>query len=170
VSAGEPEPTSTALAQVTPQATNVWEDRRLQKLWLATQRREWHSLAIVGADKGVDTLPLAEMLAHIAWAYRGQPSCVFDLRDLGLRLADYQAREIGAQVAAGVRVIVSLRSPAENPTAIAIARHADAVVLCVETGKTRLKVAERTIAELGRERVLGTIVLRKRSDKERDGE
>ena len=81
---------STALAVVAPAVPNVWEDARLQTLWLATQRREWRSLAVIGADAGVETLRISEMLAQIAWAYRGQPSAVFDFRDLGLRLADYQ--------------------------------------------------------------------------------
>ena len=108
----------------------------------------------------METLQIAELLARVAWAYRGQPSCVFDLRDLGLRLADYQMREVRAQVEAGASVIVALRSTSENPTAVPVARQADAVVLCIGMGQTRLKSAERTIAEVGRDRVLGSIIVR----------
>jgi len=133
---------------------------RLQKLWLATQRREWRSLAVLAASKGVETIQIAELLAQVAWAYRGQPSCVFDLRDLGLRLADYQMREVHAQVEAGTRVMIALRSTSENPTAIPLARLADSVVLCIDLAKTRFDEAERTIAEIGRDRVLGAIVVR----------
>jgi hypothetical protein len=143
----------------------AWDDAKLQKLWLATQRREWRSLAVLAASKGVDTLPIAETLAHIAWAYRGQPSCVFDLRDLSLRLADYQMREVVAQADAGARVLISLRSTAENPTAIPLARHADAVVLCIALGETRLKLAEDAIAEVGRDRILGSILVRPKDPK-----
>lgn len=152
---------STALAVAAPAVPNVWEDARLQSLWLATQRREWRSLAVIGADAGVETLKISEMLAQIAWAYRGQPSCVFDFRDLGLRLADYQMREVQTQVDAGVRAILALRSISENPTAIPLARLADAVVLCIDLAKTRFDEAERTIAELGRDRVIGSIVIRR---------
>jgi len=159
VSPDVPEP-STALALPPPGKTHVWEDVRLQKLWLATQRREWRSLAVLAASSGVDTIQIAELLAHVAWAYRGQPSCVFDLRDLGLRLADYQMREVQAQVEAGSRVMIALRSTSENPTAVPIARQADAVVLCIGMGETRFKSAERTIAEVGRDRVLGSIIIR----------
>jgi hypothetical protein len=137
-----------------------WEDVRLQKLWLATQRRTWRSLAVMAASKAVDTLPIAEMLAQIAWCYRGQPSCVFDLRDVSLRLAEYQIREAQAQVDAGTRVLIALRSVGENPTAALIAREVDAVVLCVQLGRTEMKAAERTIDEIGRDRVLGSIVVR----------
>jgi hypothetical protein len=151
---------SASIALPWPGKPPVWEDVRLQKLWLATQRREWRSLAVLAASKGVETLPIAELLAHVAWAYRGQPSCVFDLRDLGLRLADYQMREVQAQVEAGASVLIALRSTSENPTAVPIARQADAVVLCIGMGETRFKSAERTIAEVGRDRVLGSIIVR----------
>jgi hypothetical protein len=151
---------SAALALVAPEKPNLWDDVRLQRLWLATQRRQWRSLAVLAASPGVETLQVAELLAHVAWAYRGQPSCVFDLRDLGLRLADYQMREVQAQVDAGTRVLIALRSTSENPTAVPIARQADAVVLCIGMGETRFKAAERTITEVGRDRVLGSIVIR----------
>ncbi len=151
---------SSALALRSPEKAHVWEDVRLQRLWLATQRRAWKSLAVLAASEGVETLPIAEMLAHVAWAYRGQPSCVFDLRDLGLRLADYQMREVKEQVEAGTRVLIALRSTNENPTAIPVARQADAVVLCIGMGETRFKAAEKAIAEVGRDRVLGAIIVR----------
>jgi hypothetical protein len=159
VSSDNPGPI-TALAARSSSGTHVWDDVPLQKLWLATQRREWRCLAVLAASSGVDTLPIAQLLAHAAWAYRGQPSCVFDLRELGLRLAAYQMREVRAQVDAGASVLIALRSTSENPTAVAVARQADAVVLCIGMGETRLKSAERTIAEVGRENVLGSIVVR----------
>jgi hypothetical protein len=138
----------------------VWEDVKLQKLWLATQKREWRSLAILPTSKSIETLPIAETLAQIAWCYRGQPSCVFDLRDLSLRLAEYQIREANAQADSGARVLIALRSPSENPTALLVAREMDAVVLCIALGETELKTAESAIAEVGRPRVLGSILVR----------
>jgi hypothetical protein len=151
---------STALVLPSQEKPLLWDDVRLQRLWLATQRRQWRSLAVLAASPGVETLHIAELLAHVAWAYRGQPSCVFDLRDLGLRLADYQMREVEAQVDAGTRVLIALRSTTENPTAVPIARQADAVVLCIGMGETRFKAAERSITEVGRDRVLGSIIVK----------
>jgi hypothetical protein len=150
---------SQALA-LRPEQPKPWEDVKLQKLWLATERRQWRSLAIMAASKSVETLGIAETLAQIAWCYRGQPSCVFDLRDLSLRLADYQIQEANAQADAGARVLIALRSAAENPTALLVAREMDAVVLCIALGETELRAAERTIEEIGRSRVLGTILVR----------
>ena len=59
-----------------------------------------------------------------------------------------------------MRVILALRSANENPTAIPLARTADAVVLCIGLGTTAIKSAEKTIDEIGRDRVLGSIVLK----------
>jgi hypothetical protein len=136
-----------------------WEDPGLQKVWLAAQRREWQSLAIMAVSESVQTLPIAQTLAQIAWCYRGQPACAFDLRDVSLRLADYQIREVHELVASGTRVLVALRSAAENPTAVLVAREADAVVLCIALGESELVAAASAIADIGRERILGTIVI-----------
>jgi hypothetical protein len=152
---------STVLART--EAPNVLDDVRLQRLWLAAQRKEWRSLAVLGASKSVETLPIAEMLAQLAWRYHGQPSAVCDLRDLSMRLIDYQIREVHAQVDAGTRVLLALRSIFENPTATPVARRADAVIVCVGLGKTAFKEAEQTIAAVGRERVLGSILVRTRT-------
>jgi hypothetical protein len=158
----DPVPPSDPLALRVPGLPGTWDDMLLQKLWLATQRRSWRSLAIVAAGKRIDTLWVAELVAKLAWWYRGQPSCVFDLRDLRLRLVEYHEREVTAQVELGQCVVIALRSVFENPTTVPMARSADAVILCVALGKTDLKAAEQTMAEVGRDRVLGSIVVRRR--------
>jgi hypothetical protein len=150
---------ATALVPRPAGAPAQWDDVKLQKLWLATQKRDWRSLAVVAGSQGVSTLEVADTLAKIAWWYRGQPTCVVDLRDLSMRLVEHQLQEIAAQTMGGERVIIALRSVSENPTVIAVAGLADAVILCVELGKTSVKQANQTIDEIGKGRFLGTIVL-----------
>jgi hypothetical protein len=157
---------STALTAVAARdVRNVWDDLRLQKLWLAAERRPWRSLAVVAASESVETIQIAELLAQLAWRYRGQPSSVCDLRDLSMRLIDYQVEEMRAQVEAGTRLVVALQSIFENPTTAPVAKQTDAVVLCIAMGATRFKDAEETIAAVGRDRVIGSIVLRPRARK-----
>ena len=103
----DPSPPSDPLALRGPGGPG-WDDMKLQKLWLATQRRDWRSLAVVGASKDLDTLWVAELIAKLAWWYRGQPSCVFDLRDLRLRLVEYHEREVTNQVGLGQCVVIAL--------------------------------------------------------------
>src|SRR5580698_10243690 len=147
-------PPTTALVAVRPtEVPNVWDDIRLQKLWLGVERRQWRSLAVLGASASVDTIQVAELLAQLAWRYRGQPSGVCDLRDLSMRLIDYEVREMQAQVEEGTRLIVALRSIFENPTAAPIAKQTDAVLLCIALADTKFSGAEETIAAVGRDRV-----------------
>ena len=157
---------SAALAAVSnSDSLSIWDDLRLQKLWLSVERREWRSLAVLSASKSVETIQIAELIAQLAWRYRGQPSSVCDLRDLSIRLIDYEVQEMRAQIESGTRLVVALRSIFENPTATAIARQTDAVLLCVAIGETNLKAAEETIAAVGRDRMLGSLVLRPRVHK-----
>lgn len=150
--------TSTALVQRVP--ADVGDNLQFQKLWLAIQRRKWRSLAVLSTDRGIDTLRVAELLAKLAWWYRGQTSSVFDLRDLTMRLVEYHQQEVQIQADTGSFVVMALRSSLENPTAIPMARSADAVALCIDLGKTALSVAEQTLKDVGADRVLGAIVVR----------
>lgn len=163
----ERNPSTTALTVRRSGAANVWDDVRLQKLWLAAEKRPWRSMAVLGASEGVETVQIAELLAQLAWRYRGQPSSVCDLRDLSMRLIDYEVRELHAQVEGGTRLVVALRSIFENPTATVIAQQTDAVLLCIALGETTLKASEETMAAVGRDRILGSIILRPRASGKR---
>jgi hypothetical protein len=153
-------PERTALTTTRGSGERFWEDVRLQKLWLELQRRPWRTLAVLGASEPADTLEVAEVLAQIAWCYRGEPTNVVDLRDVSMRLAEYQVEDARAQAESGVRVLFGLRSIVENPASAIIARASDAAVLCVELGKTDLRAAEQTIEDIGREKILGTVLVR----------
>ena len=58
------------------------------------------------------------------------------------------------------RVIVAIRPVVDEPLGVAVAQAADAVVLCVEMGSTRLASARRTIELIGADRVMGAFLLR----------
>jgi hypothetical protein len=160
---------STSIVTRRTNAPNPWDDVGLQRLWLGVERREWRSLAIIGASPGMETIHLAELFAQLAWRYRGQPSTVCDLRELSMRLIDYQVREMHAQLDEGLRLVVALKSIFDNPTATPIAKQTDAVLVCIALGETNFKAAEETLAAVGRERVIGSILLRPRLKTGRGG-
>lgn len=58
------------------------------------------------------------------------------------------------------QLVISLPSVLTEPLGIAVARAADAVVLAVEMGRTRLADARKTLEAIGRENVIGTCVVR----------
>jgi len=153
-------PARNALALARRPPARLADEIHLQKLWLAVQRTPWRSLAVLAASQSIETLGVAQILAQLAWRYRGQPSGVCDLRDLSMRLVDYHIREVSEMVDAGTRLFIALRSIFENPTAIPMARQADAVVLCVAVGETSFKAAKQTIGEIGRDRIIGSIIVR----------
>jgi hypothetical protein len=135
------------------------DDHRLQQVWIATQKRPWRSLALLSGSSGVPTLGTANLFAKISWAYSGTPSAVFDLRDVSLRLLEHHAQNVQLQIQHGERVFIALRAASENPTAIPLARMADAVILCIALGKTTTKSASEVMAAVGKERFLGSIVV-----------
>src|SRR5277367_5529623 len=99
----------------------VGEDVRLQHLWLSLKPFSWRSLAILGASPGVPTIEVANSLARLSSTYTRLPTCVFDMRDLTLRLLERQVRDMAAQLHGGERVFIALRSLAENATASPLA-------------------------------------------------
>lgn len=136
------------------------DDLSSQVLWLATQKRQWRSLAVLGASADVPTIDVANMLARLAWYYRGQPSSVADFRDLSLRLIDYQLADVTSQLKSSpVTVVIALRSVFENPTVVPVARAVDAAVLCVQLGVTRISDSRKTVDAIGKDRFLGTILV-----------
>lgn len=154
---------SSALILRGSDAPELGDEVRLQHLWLNLQQRSWRLLAVMAASEGVETLATADALAKIAWWFTGRPACVMDMRDLSLRLLEHQIRAMAAQLEGGERIFIPLRAMSENPTAIPLAMAADAVVLCVELGKTRIKDAQRALRAVGREKFIGSILVAPRS-------
>jgi len=153
-------PSNQALATRQPGVPGPLNDVALQRLWLATQRREWRSLAVVATGPEVDTLAVANLLAKISWSYRGLPSAVLDFRELTLRMAEHQLRELKEQIAFGDRVIIALSSVAQNPTTLAVASVTDAAVLCMRLGKSEIRADNAAIKEIGRDKFLGSILVK----------
>jgi hypothetical protein len=146
------------------------DDLASQLLWLATQRRPWRSLAVVAASEGVPTIEIANMFAKLAWWYRGQPSSVADFRDLSLRLVDYQLRDVAHQLDRDpVTIVIALRSVFENPTVVPVATAVDAAILCVHVDVTKISSARQTVDAIGRDKFLGTMVIRDPRDESPKG-
>ena len=57
------------------------------------------------------------------------------------------------------KVIVAIQPVVVEPLGLAVTEGADAVVLCIEVGRTRLAAARRTIELVGRERIAGALLL-----------
>jgi hypothetical protein len=58
------------------------------------------------------------------------------------------------------RAIIAIQPIVDESLGVAVAQAADAVVLCVQLGKSRLSSARRTIELVGPERVIGAVLVR----------
>jgi hypothetical protein len=136
-------------------------DASWQRIWLRAQGRDWVSLALIGSSPSFpdSTLRVAGMLARISEEL-GHPLVVLDARGVELRtMASIQAR-MRSLAARGTRAITVLQLPMYNPITVPIAQAADASMLCVFVGESRLASAQQTIEQVGRDRFLGTVILR----------
>lgn len=161
--------------------------RELQELWFATRRREWKSLVVVPASPGTSVLQIAQALGEVGGAIRMSPVQVvnaegMDLDRIALLVMDLSGADqqpaaksavwTSAPEGAGREAqtarsapqsratIVAIEAVAENPLILPLALAADAVLLCVEMGRTRLADARHTIELIGRDRIIGTVLLR----------
>jgi len=63
-------------------------------------------------------------------------------------------------VSSGARIIISIPAVVSEPLGLATTMSADAVVICVEMGMTRMADVRRTVELVGRERVAGCFLIR----------
>jgi hypothetical protein len=155
--------------------------RDLQELWFATRRREWRTLVVMPASGGTSALPIAKALGEVGGFIRMSPVQVIQAEGMDLgkiaslvidinSAATSAAWTMNAPMARApggwepsVRLdatIVALDPVVSNPLVLPVALAADAVLLCVELGTTQLEAARRTIELVGRDRIIGSVVIK----------
>ncbi len=150
-----PEPEIAAPISLRERAGETADAVAWEKIWLATQRRPWRSLAVIPAGPGAFTLGVARALADVGSRHLGLPVRVTDATGVTLSRLEASLSELRAR-----RGIVALGPVLERPASLALARAADAVVLCLVLGESAISGAQQTIDEVGRERFLGSVLLK----------
>lgn len=136
-----------------------------QRLWLATQRRPWTTLALIPVGEDI---PVAQVSAALVAAGRQHLSGTIvacDETKVSLSTLESRRSAIVERARCAERVIVALPDVLQSPAALALAQAADAAILCVGLGSSAIDEAERIVEELGRERVLGSVIFRERKAK-----
>ena len=131
----------------------------LRQLWFAALRRNWGSLAVVPAHPGGSALRVAEALVEVGELHGTAPVRLLDARGLSLSGASQAVLEMTTRVFQGGRVIVLMDSVVENESGIPLLMAADAALLCVELGQTKLASARRTLELAPQDRFIGSVVL-----------
>ena len=141
--------------------------RELQELWLALSRRGWRSVVLVPADGRGSAAGPATGLAEVGRRLRLAPVglSVAETLDYGAaaelvrRVAALAQPHAGAGPFAPDQLVVSIPAVLLQPLGVAVAREADAVVVCVELGRSSVAGTRRTIELIGRDRVAGCLLM-----------
>lgn len=131
-----------------------------QRLWLATQRREWRSLAVIPVGGRIATPPVARSLVSVGSSHLGALIRLNDATAITIAGLGACLRGLTDPRESAARVIVALGSVLENPASLAVAQAADVAILCLVLGESSISEAERTIEEVGRARFVGSLILR----------
>ena len=134
----------------------------IQELWYRLLTRPWFALVVVSPDETPSTLRVARGLAEFGAQHQRRPIDLIDGLQLDLDRASAIAHRIapeeGPPRPAEPRFIVALESPTANPIAIEVLLAADAILLLVRKGVTRIPQARKIIEIAGRERIIGAVL------------
>jgi hypothetical protein len=142
--------------------------REYQELWFALSREHWRTVVLVPADSGCSAVYIADALGDVARWLREPPATIVTMSDpldyvvatqLSPRIPPDEPGATGRDARSG-KVIVSVQPVVVEPLGLAVTRTADAVVLCIEKGRSRLASVRRTIELIGRDRIRGCIFVR----------
>lgn len=133
-----------------------------QRLWLATQRSDWCSLALIPIGEGIATPRIAVALAEVGRRHLGGTIVAWDATHVSLKTLKSELSALAESVRSAGRAIVALPPLAGSPACLEIARATDAALLCIGLGGSSIAEAEQIVEDVGRERVLGSVIVRKK--------
>jgi hypothetical protein len=132
-----------------------------QRIWLALERTEWSSLALVPVADDFNVYRSARALAAVGGHHLRRPVDAFNATVVELGGLAHGLRDLALRGTLGRRSIIALPSILTDPIALAIARAADVCLVCLRLGD-RIDDAAKTIEEIGVERVVGTVLVHRR--------
>ena len=137
-----------------------WDRAEYQRLWLRMESRAWRTLAVVPAEEDLSTYEVARLIMSLG-VHHGESIGLFDFRDVMLNNALAIVRAACAQMGRDERLIFAARSVKENLATVPLARAMDGVVLCASIGSTSIGLLEETIEQIGKDRFVGSILVRR---------
>lgn len=130
----------------------------VHELWYKLLSRPWNCLVVVSPERTQSTLRMASSLAELGTQHRRSPVELIDALELDLERVTAIAHSVGSKQGE-LRFVVALDSPLVNPVAIGVLTVADAVLMLLEKGVSKIPQARRIIEIAGRERFIGAVVV-----------
>ena len=134
-------------------------DSDWQRIWFSTRQKNWTSLAIIPSDPGIDVVSIVEGLVAVGRQHGERPVNLVNATNLHLENVQPCIESISGMAARGEWVIVAVDPVVENPSSVAVVRSTSASLLVVRLGASLLPSAQAAIDVIGRDRLLGSIVL-----------
>jgi hypothetical protein len=143
-------------------------DLEIEGLWFTLARIPWRTLVLVPADEGASAVEVAAALSDVGRRLRAEPVTFLLLSGpMDYAAAGKIVQAVGGKrEAAGPedrprdgRLLIAIPPVVTEPLGLAVTEVADAVLLCIEKGESRIRVAERTIELVGRERIVGALMI-----------
>ena len=129
----------------------------IQRLWFATLKKEWNSLAVLPAHPGGTATQIGKALAKVASLQKDSSIKLISAEGTDLAGASRLIIEMTSHVAQGGLAIVVLDSVISNPAGIPVALAADAALLCVQLGQSDIDSGKRTLELLGEAKFVGAV-------------
>ena len=139
-----------------------------QQLWFRVRLHEWSSLVIVPCGPDGSAAAVASQLCEAGRVLSEAPVTVLHAESMDLgAIADLMVElsnrpKVGRAAPDQQRVVISIDPVLANPLGTGIAQAADASLLCVQLRKATLADARATLDLVGRERFIGSVLLRPR--------
>lgn len=159
----EPPPRAAPATEKAARRTEVKVPERAvdwERLWLATVRSPWTTLGIVPIGEHIATPAIAAALAAVGSHNNEGAIVARDASLVSLATLKTELSVLSAHGESGDRTVVALPRLLESPAGLALARTLDGLVLCIAFGESRIAEAEQVLADVERDRVLGTVIVR----------
>jgi hypothetical protein len=143
-------------------------DLAIEGLWFKLARMPWRTLVLVPGDERASAVEVAAALADVGRRLRSGPVTFLLLSGpMDYAAAGKIVQAVGERQDDAVhekhkgegRLLIAIPPVVVEPLGLAVTEVADAVVLCVSRGKSLLREAERTIELVGRDRIVGALIL-----------
>ena len=139
--------------------SNELPSTEVQRLWFATLKKEWSSLAVFPAHPGGSAQIVGKALAQVASLHKDSPIKLINATGTDLAGASRLIIDMTSHVGMGGLAIVVLDSVISNPAGIPVALAADAALLCVQLGDADVDSGKRTIELIGEQRFVGAVTV-----------
>ena len=134
----------------------------IESSWFALARHPWRTLVLVPVDGEASAADVAASLADVGRRLRAAPVTFLVVTGpVDYATAGRVVRSVsgGGQLPGESRLVVAIPPVTVEPLGLAVTDVADAIVLCVRRGRSKMRSARRTIELVGRDKIVGALVV-----------